>query len=312
MRTSPILVSALGLLALLSGCADNGSDETDLVAIPVTADTGGIRGVVVDDAIRPISGATVEVVNTDQAATTGEDGGYVITGLATGTYVVKASHPFYESAQQTVEVVAGVAEPKATKFQLIQVVFAEPYYLTQKFDGFIVCSAGLPGVGYSEECGEGVGVPCEVPVLGCQRAGGQENNEVQYDFTVDGPFVQTLLVEQVWTPSAQTAATGQLLTYVSTNWVCDPFCGGDQIAQGSGVSPIYIRADAETLDGFNLTADTLITTFTWANTDAMDPTGTTGIPNVILNQDYQLFVTASYYLPLPEAWSFVKGDAAPF
>lgn len=318
------LLACLLLTALaMAGCSGGGGGDEipdqlteGAPEIEVTSTTGGIRGVVVDEAVRPIKGATVVVVNTDKTMETDETGLFVFSGLEAGQYFVKASHPLYDLQQQATEVVAGVADPQPLKFLLTRQILAQPYLTTEKFDGYIVCSAGHPEVGYSEECGEGAGVPCVDPNVPCGRVGGQGNNQVQYDFYLDNLDVKTILVEMVWESTAQTHASGELLTYVSTQWVCDPFCGGNVFANGGGPSPLILRAEAEngTIGGEEFTLEEPFTVFTWANPNVYDPaTGTVPVGSVMLNQPYQAFVTKSYYLPLPAEWSFVGGgDPNPF
>ena len=290
---------------LLAGCAGGGGGgaEEDVPDLDVTATTGGIRGVVVDEAVRPIAEATVALQGQATEATTDADGLFAVSGLPAGTYVVTASHPLYDQVQQTVEVVAGVADPPAVKFQLTRVVFEEPYLQTIKFDGFIVCSANV-AVALSEECGEGVGVPCEVPPpVGCQRVGGQGNNHVQFDFTI-GPGTQTLILEQIWQPTSE--AGREFYSPVSTEWSCDPVCGGNTFAEMQGASPLYVALDNETLAGEEILPDsTIISVFTWSSAET-NPVG------VVLNQQYQVFATSFHHLPAPEGWSFVRGDPNPF
>jgi hypothetical protein len=315
-----LLACLLLTASVMAGCAGGGSpdDEAadqlaeDAPEIEVTSTTGGIRGVVVDNAIRPIEGATVEVTSTDKKMVTSETGLFVFSGLEAGTYFIKASHPLYDVQQQNVEVVAGVAEPEPVKFLLTRVILANPYMTTEKFDGFIVCSAGHAQVGYSEECGEGAGVPCLDPSVPCGRVGGQDNNQVQYDFTVDNVGLASIVVELAWEPTSD--AGKELLTYVSTKWVCDPFCGGNVFADGGGPSPLLLRAEADngTIGDSEFNTTEPFTVFTWANPYAKDPTGTTDAPTLVLNQGFQVFVTKSYYLPLPEGWSLTAGDTNPF
>lgn len=289
----------------LSGCAGGASPEErqaqelaeDAPEIEVTDSTGGIRGVVVDDAIRPIKGATVEVMSTDKVVTTSETGLFVFSGLEAGPYFVKASHPLYDVQQQSVEVIAGVADPEPVKILLTRVVEQDPYLQTIKYDGFIVCSANVDNVGYSEECGEGVGVP------GVGRIGGQDNNYVQHDFTV-GVGTKTIIVEQVWEPTSD--AGRAFYTPVSTDWVCDPFCGGNRLVEMDGESPLRGVIDNETLESNEIVPDeTIISTFTWASLSS-NPAG------VVLNQPFTNFVTTFHFVPAPEGWSFVNGDPSPF
>jgi hypothetical protein len=306
--------SGLAVLALLSmvlaGCSGGGgADPTDDVpTLEVTSTTGGIRGVVVDSSIRPIKEATVEVEGVGKSVTTDETGLFAFSGLDAGNYFVKASHPLYDLQQQNVEVQAGVADPKPVKFLLNRVVLETPYLNTIKFDGFIVCSINVDQVGYSEECGEGVGVPCApdpVPpnVTPCGRVGGQGNNAVQMDFTV-GAGAKSIVLEQVWQPTSE--AGRAFFTLVSTEWLCDPFCGGNSLFTMDGESPLLGRADEEEMADNEIQPDsTIITSFTYASLSS-NPAG------AVLNQPFQNFVTIAYYLPLPEGWSFVNGDPDPF
>lgn len=299
------LVACLLFTALLlSGCAASKTPDEQKAEelaegapeIEVTETTGGIRGVVVDDAIRPIKGATVEIVGTDKKHTTDDTGLFSFSGLEAGPYFVKASHQLYDVQQQSVEVRAGVADPDPVKILLTRVVLENPYIQTIKYDGFIVCSANLGGA-YSEECGEGVGVP------NVGRVGGQGNNNVQFDFTV-GPGTKTVVVEQVWEPTSD--AGRAFFSPVSTEWTCDPVCSGNGLISMDGESPLYGVIDTDTLESNEILPDeTVISVFTWSSIET-NPVG------VVLNQPFQTFVTTFHYLPAPEGWSFVAGSPDPY
>jgi hypothetical protein len=323
-----------------SGAGSDGSPGSGAVGSPqevqASDTTGGIRGVVVDQAVRPIKGATVTVSGNGvgKNLTTDAGGTFTIGGLPAGTYLLKSSHPLYDSAQQSVEVKAGIKNPPVVKIQLNQKVFSKPYMSTLAFKGFIICSLNavtpeaVPVVGgagvLSEECGEGVGNPkttCDEgtpppcvdnPGYGLgPRLGHQGDNHVQFDFTVDGPFVKTLVIEQYW--QATSDAGKGFYTPTSTNWACDPVCDGNTFLLMEGPSPLLGRAEFTdgqimTLDGktaINITAQEKVSMFTWAS-PATTPVG------VVLNQEYQSFVSAFYYLPAPADWSFVKGSPNPF
>ncbi|MEA3135896.1 MAG: Carboxypeptidase regulatory-like domain, partial [Thermoplasmata archaeon] len=107
-----ILVVAASILAGCAGGPGNGpaaAEPGDVGDIDATATTGGIHGFVVDEKITPIKDATVTVLPSGALTQTDEGGAFVLSGLEPGTYFVKAEHPLYDSAQQSVEVVAGVA-----------------------------------------------------------------------------------------------------------------------------------------------------------------------------------------------------------
>lgn len=326
----PKLLPCLLLFALaLAGCTGGGDGEptgsdfftgTDTPTVQATATTGGIRGVVVDDTITPIKGAVIEILNTEKAYTTAEDGLFAISGLEPGTYFIKASHPLYSEAQQSADVVAGVDDPPAIKMQLVRTIFAEPYLQTLSFEGFIACSTNIILVAYSEECGQGVGSPedsCFLvnhppscvpnPVMPGQRIGQQPGNNPQFDFTVS-VGINTTILEIIWTATSE--AGKAFYSPVSTNWLCDPFCGGNRIIELNGESPLYGRfeSDVEELDPTIYVYDeTPISVFTWAAMNEENPAAA-----VLLNQKYQVFVTNFYYVPAPEGWSFVAGSPDPF
>ncbi len=301
MNANPLLAGLLIMAAALAGCAggDSGGGDSnpDVPELEVTSSTGGIRGVVVDESIRPIEGATVMIRQTGDSTTTDEKGAYAFTGLAAATYFVEASHPLYNSIQQSTEVVAGVKAPKPLNFQLIRVITEEPYSFTQKESGFIACSANI-GAAKSEECGEGVGVD------GVGRVGGQEQNRAEIQFTVDGPHIKTLIVEQVWEPSTELNPDGSqgLDTLVALDWSCLPVCSGDVLNRTESGSPLILRVDADTLAARNITSETVFSTFTWS----------AGSFGLMINQEFELFITSFYYLPAPPGWSFAAGDAPPF
>jgi hypothetical protein len=157
---------------------------------------------------------------------------------------------------------------------------------------------------------------------------------VQYDFTVDGPYVRTILIEQVWTPTSD--ATGKFYTVApATNWTCDPSCGGNQIADMAGSSPLVsrievnnavaiahdplVKAAGTTWNNQTLTAATKLSTFTWPQWGGCGTVSS--IPNhpdclsqanVATNQEFKLFVSSFYFLPAPTDWSLAKGSTDPY
>jgi hypothetical protein len=307
------LVLALCAALVLAGCSDSEPapkppKATDPGLVDASSTTGGVRGVVVDQAIRPLKGVLVEVMDTNRTATTDETGIFVVSGLKPGPHLLRVSHIFFDTMQVAVDVQANVRDPEVVRIQLSLKTSDRPYFNTVHYKGYITCSLGAD-LFASEECGEGVGVPCGVPVYGCQRLLHNDNNKVQYDFYVDGPNVKTIIVEQVWKPNAD--ATGELYTVLATNWTCDPICGGDkELAESSGPSPLYVRADEDVLKGIKIEGTTRFSTFTWPNWGGGDCQ--TPCANAAVNQDFDLFVTVFYAIPAPEGWSFVNGSPSPY
>ena len=297
-----ILLACTLMATALAGCGDESPkdplDGVELGNVDATSTTGGIRGVVVDQAIRPIGDAEIRVLSTDLKTKSAADGTFVLSGIKAGTVFVVASHPTHDEVQQSVEVVAGVADPKAIKFQLTRLIDAEPYMTTIKEQGFIVCSANLVGL-KSEECGEGVGVD------GQGRVGKNPNNRAQIDFTVDGPHLATLIVEQVWEPSTEVGggeAAGQFDTVVALAWSCLPECKGDTLGSAAMASPLLIRIDRPVLESREFASDTVFSTFTWAEDN----------PGILLEQEFEEFISMFYYLEAPADWSFAGGSVDPY
>ncbi len=318
-RVQTRILLALSLIAAtLAGCADAPvSDDDDPFAesgkkIEATSTTGGIRGVVVDTSIVPIAGATVKVLGQDMEAVTDEQGLFVFSGLDAGFYTLEATALFYDSVQTTAEVVAGVSDPAAIKVLLNRVINDVPYSLTLKFDGFIYCSMNVVGA-YAEECGEGVGYPCELPptIYGCgDRVGKNDQNKAGQEWYVDHDGISTMVIEQHWTPSLEVSASGggQFRTFQSVNWLCDPWCGDDhRFGVTVSNSPLYSAIDMEghkpALSAMDppLGPDMRMTTFTYAADN----------PGVLIEQSYEQFVSLFYTLPAPEGWSFINGDEHP-
>jgi len=76
--------------------------------IPPPPTTGGINGAVTDDTGTGLIGATVLLVEAPQFATSSASAGaFSFSGVAPGTYTVKAQAPGYSSAQRTATVTAG-------------------------------------------------------------------------------------------------------------------------------------------------------------------------------------------------------------
>jgi hypothetical protein len=119
--------------------------------LDATAETGLLRGVVVDQAIRPLAGVDVAVRRGDASplrAQTGQDGRFGFDGLEPGSYVVEAARAGYFPATAVAAVRAGVADPPVVSLLLERdddtVAYVEAYAL----DGFMECGVrgGTGGV----------------------------------------------------------------------------------------------------------------------------------------------------------------------
>jgi TonB-linked SusC/RagA family outer membrane protein len=94
-----------------------------------------ITGTVLDEGGQPLPGAQVIVVDTRLGGVTGENGRYAITGVAPGTYTVRAQRIGYRPAEQQVTVSAGSGGAADFRLTAAPTVLAEQVvvgYTTQQ------------------------------------------------------------------------------------------------------------------------------------------------------------------------------------
>ena len=157
MRAATLLaVSAL----LVAGCTvepkpESEAESLDFASIDLEASdtTGILRGVVVDEAIRPLAGALIALQGSDpRNQTTRDDGLFGFDGLEPGTYFFTVTRLGYRTIQQSADVVAGEQQPKAVKVVLVADPAAAPFVEAQVYEGYIECTTsvlvlcGAPGL----------------------------------------------------------------------------------------------------------------------------------------------------------------------
>lgn len=144
---SVLLAAVLALPLALAGCSGGsgsapgptgGPDFGELDLEP-TATTGILRGLVVDEAIRPIEGANVTLTPGGLAARSLADGTFGFEGLQPGTYFVQVTKNGYNGTQTSAEVVAGVAEPPIVRVLLTANPSEAAYFEAFAYDAFITC-----------------------------------------------------------------------------------------------------------------------------------------------------------------------------
>lgn len=140
-----VLTVAFLVAMTLAGCSSGGDGGDDDV-LPVDNDTGGIRGLVVDQAIAPVANAVISLTGGPDAgktAETGADGRFNFTGLAPGEYFVSVAKLGYKGSQVAAPVVAGDAEPPLVKLLLERIATAQPYLDHFKLEGYYSCTFAL-------------------------------------------------------------------------------------------------------------------------------------------------------------------------
>jgi hypothetical protein len=138
-----LLVAAVLVAGALAGCSGGSKEpKDDGKGLDVTPTTGGIRGIVVDQAIVPVQGARVTLsggANTTSAA----DGAFNFTGLQPGDYIVMVGKPGYIPVQAAATVEANVPDPPVVKVLLQALTTAKPYVDYFKLEGFYECSQAV-------------------------------------------------------------------------------------------------------------------------------------------------------------------------
>lgn len=134
--------------ALLAGCSGSPASEPADVedidyGVEATATTGVIRGVVYDDAIRPVQNVLVSIATLGRNATTGQNGEFGFAGLEPGTYFLQASKQGYTTIQTSTEVVAGVDDPEILKIGLVAIPSEQPYVETHALAGYLSFGAAI-------------------------------------------------------------------------------------------------------------------------------------------------------------------------
>ncbi|MGB1585654.1 MAG: carboxypeptidase-like regulatory domain-containing protein [Thermoplasmatota archaeon] len=224
------------LATILAGCADEGAAPNEEgPRLDVTDDTGGIRGVVVDQAITPVAGAAVRIASLDRETTTDEEGLFTFTGLEPGTYFLETSKLLYDTVQTSVEVQAGNAEPKLVNIRITKLVDAAPYLETHQFEGFYECAFAL--VFITDQCDMAVRTVHDAGVEPVPR---QIQNNVNTAYVTWTDSIVSVVQEGFWNEGA-TPKMWMMVDSTPIDNGCD--CSDYTYVTAQGGAPTYGRAD---------------------------------------------------------------------
>lgn len=149
------LPSLMALVVVLAGCSSTpapvteGPNFEDIdYGVQATDTTGVIRGVVVDEAIRPLAGVLINVTG-GHSMTTRDDGAFGFSGLAPGDYFLQASLDGFVTQQASATVIAGKNNPDLVKITLTALAVAAPYVDAVTYAGYLTfgASVGITSVG---------------------------------------------------------------------------------------------------------------------------------------------------------------------
>lgn len=281
----------VAIAILLSGCVGDTAPPGE--GLDVTAGTGGIRGVVVDDAIRPVPGAEVKL-NTGEAATSDQDGRFSFTGLDPGEYFVVARLPGYAAGQASTTVVAGVADPPSVRILMVFLPDRQPSVTTVVMKGFYECAMGSSVVTDScdwpyrtahDTASNETGVPLPLP-----RSVQNFHNTLEMEV----PAGTRSIVQEAQWDDPQVTAMKVSLDATPIDPVCD--CSDSFLEVDSG-SPTYGRLDGRQVPEGQTVAARGFLPF--------------GDPQVAVNLEFSVYTTFFVHVDAPEGWSFVDGSPLP-
>lgn len=271
------------LVLTLAGCAgeppadDALADAAKAVDAKATPTTGIIRGVVIDDALRPIVGASVVLQSQNRNTTTNDAGAFGFDGLEAGTYFLQASKQDYTTVQQSAEVQAGVGNPPVVKILIAAI--PRPIPMIEALTATIFIS----GSGWVDQVGG-------VTVGGAGVFDGNWNFEVA--ISPNGTVAQTELVWDMTTPLGAEGRAGG-----------GTYNGDDSMdtATHRGPSPLIMQANATDEDE---TADNVYYDF-YAWPSAGLPAG------FQFNQKVEAYIHVFHNFRPNEGWQFGRDGEHP-
>lgn len=295
-----VLATLAGLL--VAGCSGSGGSSgtgstpdssefpTATVDVEPTATTGIIRGVVVDQAIRPLSGVTITIAGTQQSTLSNDEGAFGFENLVPGTYFVVAHKAGYQDLQASTDVVAGVADPDIVRIKMQADPRGLAYFAPYTHDIYIECTTsvlvlcGAPNLASGWICNGELFVPEGLVCLGNVTADTFTWNTY---FDPNATMVQS---EMVW-ESTQTVSPELYFEMEAL----EPTCDGDSfLASGEGPTPLLVKVDNETLEDSDIGGDCPIYYSIFSG----------GLVGVTVEQRATMYMHAFYnYLP-PEEWRF--------
>jgi hypothetical protein len=316
MRAFPALSVALLLLAGvgLAGCSGGKAPPKPVVpddGLQATATTGVLRGVVVDQAIRPLANATVVLAGTPpRDVRTKGDGTFGFDGLAAGSYLLKASKLGYFGASQTAQVVAGLGNPDAVKMQLVADPQFRAYSEAFVYDGFIECTSsaavlcGAPNVVSDFWCQGGFD-----PFLPPQCLGNITND--RFTFTqFYGPNMTMVQAELVW-ESTQAASPELFYQQESLTQDCNQTTLSSDLNHTGGPSPQFTRIHSDVLRAFDIGPKCGIYYSVFAGDATGDPSGQGAGAGVAAEQRFKFFIHSFYGYEPPADWRFSADSTVP-
>lgn len=285
--THAIAAVATLVVFALAGCVSEGAAKSsepetaprDLA--PPSSDEGQIVGMVTDDALTPLAGVMVAVIEANPALQqlTNEAGQFGFDGLAPGKYTVAAQKLGYESGAKAVDVAAG--EAVEVSFALAPIpVGKEPRYQTLIGQGYFSCGAWL-----------------YVITWGNLHACVWDDHKPRYVFNVPKEGIMGIMQEITW--QRNTGLTSEyLIASIQYKPVCTPFCSYEQSwGGGQGRDPIrkYIEFDTAIKKVKEEPAQLASMTFPGGEGPSTNPPSAGTGPVIVFQQRMTHYITLFYW-----------------
>lgn len=176
---------------------------------PVEDDEARITGTVTDDALVPVAGAQVGILNLDPqvVVSTNAAGQFALVGLAPARYTIGVQQLGYQSVTRSVEAVAGQTVDMQLVLTPLPVETGESRSFTIIGEGYFACGADTP-----------------VVTWGNLHACVFDNHKPNISFDAPKASLSGIMDEIRWSQSS--GLTSQSLSaWFSYGHYCTPFCG---------------------------------------------------------------------------------------
>ncbi len=284
----------LVLVLLFAGCAQP-VDDVAVEVVPTMID-----GVVVDDAVRAVVGARIQVVGQNLSTQTDEHGAFVLD-VGPGTHTLHVSKPGYLNA--TVEAPAGQSVSVLLPLNPDLI----PYVQESMFAGFIECGTNIVGV-------------CAIPDFAsstvCSSGGpcvGNPMSDTIWAMLPVDPNPAWIQAELVWD---STQPLGDELQLILSHASEDQFSSGTHngdLTDVQGPSPLVASippAQAKAA-GLGESYSVVPRVFAGSASGATQCLGATCVGlGVALQQEFEVFQHSFYRMSPPDGWQFTR-DGLP-
>ncbi len=314
---------------MLAGCigGEDAEDNGMLEEAQVTEDTGGIQGVVTNEAIEAVGGVTVTLEETGETRESGMDGSFAFSELTPGTYTLTFEGDGFLTTEEQADV-------QAQEVTFVDIVLPDeptrtPYSVENAMNGFIECSAATPVV---------LVAVCSVPntvvnivesETGLGVGGNATNDQFLFNWHVD-PDPWQITTEMEWEDEQPLAEEFRMIIepgianedqtrlaeeigpsplhatidreqIAEVDQILDELCEGERDPEGALASQ-----DPDTYCGYDIIEEgALFMTRVFVDRDG-DPTLAAAI-----QQEFTHFVTTFHHGPACEDFSIIRNNECP-